>query len=58
MRQVTAVVEIPRDFAFSRLYERQYIYPDTAQYNFNLVTEMVLGIDATLVAAIKREVEE
>ena len=58
MRQVRAVLEIPRDLAFSRLYELQYIYPDVAQHNFHLVLEMFVAIDDTLVAGIKREIEE
>lgn len=58
MRQVTAVLEVPRDDAFVRIYELQYIQPVAAQHNFDLVFEMFLSIDATLAAAVKREVEE
>ena len=58
MRCVGAAIDIPRDYAFSIIYERQYIYPTIAQYNFNLIFEMFLTIDATLVAAIIRKVKE
>jgi len=59
MRQVTTVLEMPRDYAFSRLFECQYLYPTAAPYNFIVVFDKVyLAIDDSLVAAIKREVEE
>ena len=58
MRQVRAIIEIPRDYAYSKLCEYQYIYSVNVQYNFNLVLEMFLGIDDTLVAAIMREIEK
>lgn len=58
MRCVRAVMDIPRDCAFSIVYEHQYTYPVAAQHNFNLVFEMFLSIDDSLVAAILRKIEE
>ena len=58
MRQVRAVLEIPRDYAYSRLYECEYLYPTAAPYNFIVVYDRVfLAIDDTLGSAIIREIE-
>ena len=59
MRQVRAALEMPRDYAYSRLFECQYIYPTAAPHNFTMVYDKVfLAIDDSLVAAIKREAED
>jgi len=58
MKQVAVVLEIPRDLSYSRLYECQHVFPIAGSYNFIVVYEKVfLAIDDSLVAAIKREVE-
>jgi len=55
VRQVAIVLEIPRDYAYSRIYEYQYMSA-AGQYNFMLVFNKVfLAIDDSLVAAVKRE---
>ena len=58
MRQVRTVLEMPRDYAYSRLYECHYLYPLAGPYNFITVFNKVfLVIDASLVAALIRKVE-
>ena len=57
MRQVRAILEIPRDYAYSNLVDYQYLYPKEALHNYNVVCEMFITIDSSLVDALKREVK-
>lgn len=57
MKQVRDFIDIPRDGAYSRIYELQYLYPEFI-YNFQLIFNNVFTeIDDSLVVALQRDID-